>query len=384
MRPKFESRPALADSDAMPDPLPPTDRFMTELRSLDKLYCPLRTRRNLSQIFLLQVHHAQLNQYASFLDRFEAEYVGPRMRDFSGSQSKLHEWSLKAISTDSCLYRKLLVAASELVLASESLLDVVVAAEDQAEGSKGPDLAMLAAELRWCFKDLMGRLQRTCDDLEQQLARLSRSREMSQSRNVQILTLLATVFLPLSLSAGVLSMQTRFKDLGDLLYDFFGVVVLFVAAVLLLLFGILVLSLVGELEAMLRHWEAYRELGWVYRAAAAFFSLVVGALILSSFCVGMFKDVSLGAKILGYGIAAVAGWLCIASAIGLISYFGWRTGYLQRVVRILEAWDRKSSGGKKRENDPESNAGQKRPGSQTQGEESARKRESLSRQEVDS
>lgn len=48
-----------------------------------------------------------------------------------------------------------------------------------------------------------------------------------QSFSVTILTVLAAMFLPLSLASAILSMQYRFHELGPVLYDFFGVAWLF-------------------------------------------------------------------------------------------------------------------------------------------------------------
>lgn len=47
--------------------------------------------------------------------------------------------------------------------------------------------------------------------------------DVYESRGVKRLTLLATIFLPLSLSASILAMNTRFRDLHLLLFDFVGV-----------------------------------------------------------------------------------------------------------------------------------------------------------------
>ncbi|KAF5610631.1 uncharacterized protein FSUBG_2892 [Fusarium subglutinans] len=75
---------------------------------------------------------------------------------------------------------------------------------------------------------------------------LELDRDINQTRGVQQLALLATIFLPLSLAAGVLSMQTRFKDLGTLLYDFFGVVVLLAAIVLIIMILLSLAAVVNE------------------------------------------------------------------------------------------------------------------------------------------
>lgn len=49
---------------------------------------------------------------------------------------------------------------------------------------------------------------------------------MFEAQNVRLLSILASIFLPVSLACGLLSMQTRFADLHVLVYDFFGVLAL--------------------------------------------------------------------------------------------------------------------------------------------------------------
>lgn len=121
------------------------------------------------------------------------------------------------------------------------------------------------------------------------------------------LTILATIFLPLSLSAGILGMQSRFKNLGPLLYDFFGVVFILLTAVILTLLTIIFL---GSVQEQTSRYLGERKVEFVYGFVWAITNLavvVLGALVLSSFLVGMFKDVVLGAKILGFGFAAAIG-----------------------------------------------------------------------------
>lgn len=224
---------------------------------------------------------------------------------------ELRRWSLKAIMTDSHLYRQFTSLGAELTATTESLLDVVLALED-SEKQDIAGLAVLGAEIRGSSKDIMTRLSRLTDDLDHNLQLLRLSKDMSQSGNVQMLTLLATIFLPLSLSAGVLSMQSRFKDLGDLLYDFFGVVVLLAAGVALLVTAMILFSSMKELESRLFKYHWYKAiLRPVILLTMSGITFTLGALVLASFLVGMFKDVVLGAKILGYGIAAAIGALVV-------------------------------------------------------------------------
>jgi len=239
------------------------------------------------------------------------------------SQVKLRQWSLKGIIADSLLYKRLTNTGQGLIATSESLLDVLTALSGDTNTA---DLALVAAELRGSGRDVTSRLSRMSDNLDHHLQLLSLSRDMSQMEHIKVLTVLATVFLPLSLSSGVLSMQTRFKDLGDVLYDFFGVVVLLMAVVLGIIAITFALSRVWEWmsrpsrnpggRSRLRDNKQFK--GTLVRTAIIFAS-ILGALTLTSFLVGMFKDLMLGVKILGYGFAAAISVPIFIIAIGTIS-----------------------------------------------------------------
>ncbi|KAH7117442.1 hypothetical protein EDB81DRAFT_916252 [Dactylonectria macrodidyma] len=258
----------------------------TTAKRLGEMYRPLRTRHNIKQIFLLQFHHANLNLFADFLESFITQYANRRMRLFDPRRSELRRWNLRAFMTDAQLYRRFTAVGSEMTGTIESLLDVVLALQEENDN---PRLAALGALL-------------------------SLFRDMSQLDNVQTLALLAAIFLPLSLSAGVLSMQSRFKDLGDLLYDFFGVVVLLGAIAALFLVAMFLFSSVSELESRLWRYRRYKAfVRPVLLFTMACIALTFGAIVLTSFVVGMFKDVVLGAKILGYGLlVAIFGPIVIA------------------------------------------------------------------------
>lgn len=79
------------------------------------------------------------------------------------------------------------------------------------------------------------------------------------SSGVERLTLLATIFLPLSLSSALLAMNSRFRDLGPLLGDFLG------TAILLGSFAILFIMIVNPLRATLglatSEWHSVAYLG---------------------------------------------------------------------------------------------------------------------------
>ncbi|KAI1469142.1 uncharacterized protein F4812DRAFT_422164 [Daldinia caldariorum] len=283
----------------------PTRRFALELRKLDELYRNLRMGENVKPLVLLQCQHATLNIFANFLELMAMTYTKSRSRDYDARLSGLRRWQLEAIMNDSQLYREISDSGNELIATIESLLDLVVGITEKHDNcsQQQAKLIVLDKALRGCCKDIKLRLSRLSDGLEQSLKFLSITRELNQSGNVQNLTLLATIFLPLSLAAGVLSMQSRFKNLGSLIYDFFGVVVLLVAIVILLLGIMFVLTNIRELESKVLKYKAYRQ--FERRVVLGIFGLMLilfGAVVLTSFIIGMFKDIVLGATILGYGV----------------------------------------------------------------------------------
>lgn len=252
------------------------------------------------------MYHANLNQFSSFLHQFES-YVQPRMAMFDPQKVELRNWNLKRPVEDSEICRQLTTIGANLTATIESLLNVVAVPGGRAGEKNAATLKVLGAELRGSCRDIMTQLDRVSGNLDHRLKFLSLSRDVNQSNNVKMLTLLATVFLPLSLSAGVLSMQSRFRDLGVLLYDFFGVVALLVAIVFIILGIMLIMSFAKDVNTRMRDAELYTN----FRHGPHFVMLTVVELlsyliILASFIVGMFKDVKLGAEILGYGLLATS------------------------------------------------------------------------------
>ena len=145
---------------------------------------------------------------------------------------------------------------------------------------------------------------------------------IDDSISVKRLTILAAVFLPLSLASSILSMQTRFVHLHLLLYDFLGVFLLvasFAILIYLVLRGFTVLSRRDEWQRKeYRPWKSPSR-WWSSKATTAEFDTYfkylmqyalgfsVWAVTMVSFIVGMTVKVTLGLKILGYGLAALTG-----------------------------------------------------------------------------
>lgn len=152
--------------------------------------------------------------------------------------------------------------------------------------------------------EIMNRLARLNDDMDSTLRLLDLERNMKQAKNVEHLTILATVSLPLSVATGVLSMQSGFKGLGSLLYDLLGLIVLLVTFAALCVLVLMLSDWIEQpvtrlVQALpgLRHLRPYLLAPFVY----------IWILILVSFLVGMLKNLTLGGLILGYGLTAAIG-----------------------------------------------------------------------------
>jgi hypothetical protein len=93
--------------------------------------------------------------------------------------------------------------------------------------------------------------QRALDALNRQLDYLTKRHSIREAKSIKTLTILASIYLPLSLSAALLSVQTPFKKLAhtqtpdeqvldgtNLLFDFFGVFIGLAAVTIFILYAI--------------------------------------------------------------------------------------------------------------------------------------------------
>ncbi|KAG7406669.1 hypothetical protein Forpe1208_v013799 [Fusarium oxysporum f. sp. rapae] len=301
-------------------------RVMVEIKLLDASYITVRSKDNWKQLFLLQFHHACLKLFIEFLNALETDDIHHADDAATDpSLAELRQWNLKTIIKRSYEYRDLAEMGRKLISTTESLIDVARSISPVIDSPPHANkFIAIDMELRGFCREANEQLQKFSDRLDHDLKYLELLRNINQNRGVQQLTLLATIFLPLSLAAGVLSMQTRFKDLGTLLYDFFGVVVLLAAIVLVIMILLNLVAVVKELDSRFLQNKSYRE---SFRGKVLFLVSIgfflFGGLVLSSFLVGMFKDVSLGARILGYGVAAIFGLWIVALLLVLGGIVTW-------------------------------------------------------------
>jgi CorA-like Mg2+ transporter protein len=150
---------------------------------------------------------------------------------------------------------------------------------------------------------------------------------IQESIGVKRLSILATIFLPLSLSTSILSMSTRFKDLHLQLYDFVGVFVILGSLAIVILFLVRVvlkiksIGLYGEWLSPKGLWAVggshgtEKQLARLLSILIPIWYFLVWVVLLVSFVVGMIKDVVTGLKILGFGFVGLLGYFIISVGV---------------------------------------------------------------------
>ena len=205
--------------------------------------------------------------------------------------------------------------ADAIDLVVGSLLKDSTRETGDATGNLDPEKLFRLQEL---CRGRLNNVHRSMDRLNRSLTAQDRIRNIEESTSVKRLTILAAIFLPLSLSASILGMDQRFVDLKLKLYDFVGVSVIIGTAalpILLIVRTILkverlasshsLLSQVMAANHSVQSAAAYRRADFIWRALVWGFYCLMWALVLVSCTVGMVKSVILGLKILGFGCAGL-------------------------------------------------------------------------------
>jgi hypothetical protein len=299
----------------------PLERFGRHLLGSNKLckHIPqlLQSPEGFKQHLLLRHCSATLKHYSRFLREVRREYVLARESLMDPRYSILRPSTLKEITADAEIYKQFHDVALDLTDPALGLISILESVFPDSNTCR--ELRSSIAELRCQCSDITKTTARFSSRLDHSLKYLDVSRNIQESLRVWMLSALASVFLPLSIATGLLSMQSRFIDLHVLLYDFCGVVVL-VATVLFVSFHLLrtYVLLKEKFETWTPSSVFLKEMKPLWRGSAVVVVLSVWLLILASFLVGMIKDTRLGAEILGFGLATVLGILILfAIAVGL-------------------------------------------------------------------
>ena len=154
--------------------------------------------------------------------------------------------------------------------------------------------------------------RRSIDRLNRSFDAQDKVHNIQESTSVKRLTILATIFLPLSLSTSILSMQSRFVDLKLKLYDFIGVFVIVGTVAVLIL---LIVSAVSRIKSSMRHFRVSLRTRELQAMLYWWFCGIIWAIVLVSFIVGMVRDVKFGLYILCYGFLGSCGYIFIVALV---------------------------------------------------------------------
>lgn len=149
---------------------------------------------------------------------------------------------------------------------------------------------------------------------------------LRESRAVKRLAVLATVFLPLSLGAGILSMQNRFTSIHLVLWDY-AAVCIDLSVIVVTLFWITSPSKLPRLGAFVLDKLLYvegKKKRKVWRIVKWSLALPALAVIFIAFNVGMFGSVDLAWKILAYGVGGSGAIMIIGGALYVAFSFLWK------------------------------------------------------------
>jgi len=269
------------------------------------LWKTTNTHDVLVQLVLMALCRGSLAQLSDVMDALQLFRTLLRESVTDPRHAAISLSSTQDIVRDAHFYEELQGCVSDLSFASLTLLELL---SINFRNPSRTSFDYLAVDTRAICSDLKKSSDRLCTRLDQHIGLFQLLRSFKESQGVWILGLLASIFLPLSLATGLLSMQTRLVDLHLIFYDFCGVIIL-IGTLVLVIIGLLNIYvrlneqlLRSKSDPTFRRW-IYPPIGFGVLACC----VVTWGLLLSSFLVGMVKSVELGLKILGYGAAAMGG-----------------------------------------------------------------------------
>lgn len=277
----------------------------------------------LKQLLLLRYSHVLVEEYNDFVYILQ-NYARDKEGLSDPRRATLTMPMIAEITRDAFFYEEVSGRATELTGAVDVLIESLKIHLVDAANCR--DFQCLVVKLQSTCTDLKRIMSTLSTALESHLRLFELSRGMREAQNVRLLSILASIFLPLSLACGLLSMQTRFSQLHYLLYDFFGVLLLLgtISLVILTLLKFYQLKFYHwwkGLVAQLQRYPVFRSIIKPSAQIVVLCFLIFGwGLLLSSFIVGMIKDVGLGLKVLGYGVSA--GVLALLLLGGIAAYYG--------------------------------------------------------------
>src|ERR1051326_1373920 len=161
----------------------------------------------LKQRLLLHFCHAQVEDYSDFMHAVQKEYMSRKEGLSNPRQPMLTVSSVLETMTEAYFYEEINERVTDLPLCVDTIVNILHVGAEETQLSR--NFRTLAIELQAIFSDLKKTTSRFSMRLENHLKYFELLRTMRESQNIRLLSILASIFLPLSLAAGLLSMRTR-------------------------------------------------------------------------------------------------------------------------------------------------------------------------------
>ncbi|MCJ1383215.1 hypothetical protein MMC17_006328 [Xylographa soralifera] len=258
------------------------------------------------------------------------------------SEERASDLDNRSRSYDILAFKLLSKVARNLELAIRYTLQVAFVSLDDKDIEVKPKLQAIELEINAKIQSLKNKV----DDFLASLESISDVKrilvEEDQALNVTRLTILAAIFLPLSLFSSLLSMNNRAADLGLLWYDYVGVCTMLIFCVFIVYQYMRIKDILKVTQATATAktldwlkkkspyiWSLLKRLvkyvstsifsskveEWIWSTLMNLLFTAFAATIVASFWVGMFKDVGLGLRIMGFG---TAGWVGVLIVLLLV------------------------------------------------------------------
>lgn len=176
-------------------------------------------------MIILQIFHALLSNHEQFATDVRRAQQAFNQRISNPSRTIVTREVLHISLCDFHNWRYIGGLCEIFATSFQSFLDAMHLRDDVRDQR---EYQTLIIELRARCVLLGNATRHVTTSMDDTLRYIELGRSHRESLHVQMLSMLAIVYLPLSLASSVLSMQTRFMDLGWLLFDFFGAATLFI------------------------------------------------------------------------------------------------------------------------------------------------------------
>ncbi|KAK5046949.1 hypothetical protein LTR84_007303 [Exophiala bonariae] len=178
----------------------------------------------MKQLLLLRYTYLLVKDYCNLVWDFQVKSIEPGTALTDQGKNMLTIASLAQINREAMFYQEVSEGLADLTGAVDVLVESLRILMRDATNSC--ECRSLAVELQATCTDIKKTMTTRATSLQDRLRLFELSRGLYDAQSIRLLSILASICLPMSLASGILSMQTRFRDLHLLLYDFLGVLVL--------------------------------------------------------------------------------------------------------------------------------------------------------------